>query len=300
MNILPDDVIVETGELEALSDTIDWGLIDTHVPIMWEKNRGEGITIMVIDTAISRHHDYNDNILWGEAYDATNVGSVENSQHLHSTMVAGVIVAKDSGYGIIGVAPKAKVIPVRVFDDGGFAKDEYLIRALEYAIKVKPDVINLSLGRRGEHGGYIKDLIKELFRMDIPMICAMGNYGINYSCFPANYPECFGITSYNKIRNISEFSSRSTEADFSLPGEDILTTSLNNQYSIVRGTSFASPFMCGIVAIILAQAKKNKRKYTIPELKKFLESNCIDLGPNGRDDMFGSGIPDLISISQKI
>lgn len=287
--LLPGDEILETGDLKTLSDIIDWGVIDIDVPKLWKKNKGDNINVMVCDTGIIDHEDLKDNI----DYDKTNsyVPGEDYIDHKgHGTCVAGVIAAKDSGFGIIGVAPNTKIISTKVFSKRGFTKDIYLENALEYATKIKPDIINMSLGGKHKFSEKFHKLLQELEKLNIPVICAMGNYGEKYSCFPAEYPETIGVTSYKKDRNISDFSSRSQQADFALPGEDILTTNLNNQYSIVKGTSFSAPFLSGLIAIIISEAKKKNINLTNSQIKNMLINSCDDYGTPGRDNLFGHGI----------
>lgn len=287
--LLPDDYVVETGDIQTLSDIIDWGVIDFEVPKLWQKNKGENISVMVCDTGIIDHEDLKDNIDFNKA-----ASFIENEDFVdhqgHGTCVAGVIAAKESGFGTIGVAPKSKIIPVKCLSNKGFASNKSLEQALEYALQIKPDIINMSLGGKYPQGETFHKYLKYLYRLNIPVVCAMGNYGTDYSCFPAEYPETIGVTSYSKGRNISDFSSRSDDADFALPGDDILTTNLNNQYSIVRGTSFSAPFLSGLIAIILAEAKKKNINYTIPQLKEILIQSSIDYGQEGKDRLFGYGI----------
>jgi minor extracellular protease Epr len=297
--LLPGDQIIETGDIQTLSEIIDWGIIDLDVPKLWAKNKGENITVMVCDTGIAEHEDLKENIL----YDKT-ISFIENEDYVdhqgHGTSVAGVIAAKDSGFGIVGVAPNAKIIPVKVLSNQGMGKDSSLEKALEYALEIKPDIINMSLGGQYKQSEKFYNLIQDLFKLNIPIVCAMGNFGEKYSCYPAEYSETIGVTSYKKNREISDFSSRSVDADFALPGEDILTTSLNNQYSIVRGTSFSAPFLSGLVAIILSQAKKKNIKYTIPQIKEILIKSCDDYGPIGKDNLFGYGIINLNNLNNLI
>jgi minor extracellular protease Epr len=287
--LLPGDEIIETGDIQTLSDIIDWGVIDFEVPKLWNKNKGENINIMVCDTGISRHEDLNDNIDYEKAVSCIH-GEDYTDHQGHGTCVAGVIAAKESGFGIVGVAPKAKIIPVKSLSNRGFAGNSSLEKTLKYALDIKPDIVNMSLGGRAPQSQNFYNLLKELYNINIPVVCAMGNYGENYSCFPADYRETIGVTSYRRDKNISTFSSRSLNADFALPGENILTTNLNNQYSIVNGTSFAAPFLSGLIAIILSEAKKKNIKYTIPQLKEILVKSCDDYGPAGKDNLFGYGI----------
>lgn len=290
--LLPGDEIKFTGDIQTLSDIIDWGIIDFDVPKLWTKNKGENTSVMVCDTGISEHEDLKDNIDYDRA--ASFVDDEDYIDHQgHGTCVAGVIAAKKSGFGVVGVAPNCKIIPVKSLSNKGFTTGKSLERTLEYAIKIKPDIVNMSLGGQYKQSAIFHAFLKELEKLNIPVVCAMGNYGEKYSCFPADYPETIGVTSYKKGREISNFSSRSDDADFALPGEDILTTNLNNQYSIVNGTSFAAPFLSGLIAIILSESKKNNKQLTIQNIKELLIQSCKDYGPTGKDKYFGHGIIDV-------
>jgi minor extracellular protease Epr len=290
--LLPGDEIKFTGDIQTLSDIIDWGIVDFDVPKLWTKNKGENISVMVCDTGITEHEDLKDNIDYDRA--ASFVDNEDYIDHQgHGTCVAGVIAAKESGFGVVGVAPNCKIIPIKSLSNKGFASNKSLERTLEYAIKIKPDIVNMSLGGQHQQSAIFHACLKELEKLNIPVVCAMGNYGEKYSCFPADYPETIGVTSYKKGREISNFSSRSNNADFALPGEDILTTNLNNQYSIVNGTSFAAPFLSGLITIILSESKKNNQTLTIQDLKNLLINSCKDYGPIGKDKYFGYGIIDV-------
>jgi subtilisin family serine protease len=274
-------------------------MIDFEVPKLWSKNKGENISVMVCDTGIIDHEDLKENIDHDKA--ASFIDNEDYIDHQgHGTCVAGVIAAKDSGFGIVGVAPNCKIIPVKSLSNKGFATNRSLEKTLEYAIQIKPDIVNMSLGGQHQQGPAFHQFLKELIKLNIPVVCAMGNYGENYSCFPADYPETIGVTSYGKDRNISNFSSRSDNADFALPGEDILTTNLNNQYSIVNGTSFAAPFLSGLIAIILSEAKKKNITYTVQQIKKLLIQSCEDYGVIGKDRLFGYGIIEVNNLEKLI
>jgi subtilisin family serine protease len=298
---IPEDEIVATGELQALSETVDWGLVDIAIPKLWEKSKGENITVAVLDTGITNHDDLNENILWDKY--KSYISNEELDGHGHGTMVAGVISAKDSGFGVVGVAPNTKILPIKVLPNSVMfqnSTDQDLTNALKYCLEMGVDIINMSLGSLYKQSQAFQEVLIEVYNNNIPIVCAMGNYGEKYACFPANFPQTFGVTSYGKGRNISTFSSRGYAADFALPGEDILTTTLNNKYSIVKGTSFSSPFLAGIISLILSKAKKENKKYTIEELKQLLISCSSDYGPPGKDNMYGYGIINTDSLINKL
>lgn len=299
-NNIPSSNIVEIGDLQTLSETIDWGLIDFAIPNLWTKTKGENITVMVVDTGISHHEDLEENILWDKGISFVNGESIIDGNG-HGTMVAGVICAKDSNFGVVGVAPKTKIIPVKVLSNSGrMNQADALEKTLEYAMQVKPDIINMSLGSRYRLSGKFEMLLRRVHAMHIPVVCAMGNSGSHYDCYPAKYKTTFGVTSYNKNKQVSNFSSRSLDADFALPGENILTTTLNNNYSIANGTSFAAPFLSGIIALILSNAKNKNIFYNVFRLKKLLITNTIDIDKKGKDPVSGYGIINTRSLANII
>lgn len=287
--LLSPKEVIETGSLENLSDKVDWGLIDIAVPELWKKTKGDNVKVLIIDTGISEHPDLKNNILIDLCRSFVPNEDIYDING-HGTMVAGIIAAKDNNYGIIGAAPNSKIISIKVISKINLNISLAIEKALEYAKEIKPDVINMSLGGVQKLSTISENLIKDLYKMNIPIVCALGNSGKNYSCYPANYSETFAVASYNKDKSISNFSSRSPNADFALPGEEILTTSLNNQFAIVKGTSFATPFLTGIICLIISVWKKNNKNYTVEDLKNFLIKNIIDIGPSGKDEMYGYGI----------
>ena len=110
--------------------------------------------------------------------------------------------------------------------------------------------------------------------------------------YPAKYPEVFGIAAYsfNSNESIAEFSAIGPEIDFAAPGTNITTTYLGNKYAIVSGTSFAAPFISGVIALLLSSLRKQNIKLSVPEIKQKLIDNCIDAGVPLFDDNFGYGI----------
>lgn len=285
--------IIHTGSLNQLSETIDWGLIDFAIPTLWEKNQGENVTILVADSGLTHHIDLEENILWDKAMSFIPNEDIIDLQG-HGTNVAGIIAAKKSDFGIVGVAPKSKIIPVKVLSNKvSSTKEKTLEKCLEYALKVKPDIINMSLGSEADLSDEFKINMVQLYRLNIPIVCAIGNNGFEYACFPAIYQETISAGSYDKDHNVSTFSSKNSDIDFVLPGEEILTTSLNNNYSIVKGTSFSTPFLSGIIAIIISEFKKNNIKYTIEDIRNLLAKSCKDYGPVGKDPSYGYGIIDI-------
>ena len=195
--------------LTSLSEIEDWGLVQHNIPKVWEKTKGEGVMIAVIDTGIPRHNDIGDNAIEGlncvpgqDAFD----------NHGHQTHCVGIICAKDNDQGMVGVAPKAKALCIKGLSDNGSGTYAGLNQALQYCIEQKPDLISMSLGG-SSMSDEMHDKIKTLTNMGIPVICAAGNSGQQGVNYPAKFEETIAIGAYDKNGNIAHFSSRGNEED---------------------------------------------------------------------------------------
>lgn len=232
----------------------------------------------------------------GYLYDLTvedNNNYVANGLIVSNTHVSGIISAKNNAIGIVGVAPLAKIISVKVIDKYGRATDRVLKRALEYAESIKPDIINLSLGSYSKQTSLERVYKRLIYDLNIPIVCASGNSGKKGVMYPAKYPFTISVGSYKQGRGISEFSSyceKLEHVDFVAPGEEILSTHLNGKYAVMSGTSMAAPFMSGIIALLISKYKKNNQSYTVEEIRNLLAASSINLGEKKKDSMFGYGI----------
>lgn len=288
---IPDYVIHDIGDIQTLSQEYSWGITDLQVPNTWKVTDGKGVTVAVLDTGCPLNHDDLQTSI--DLNKAKSCISDEDIYDLagHGTHVAGIIAARNNFYGTVGVAPEATIIPVKVLNKSGMSQRSSVEDGLDYCIAIKPDIINMSLGGSAPMPS-IKYRIDKLIAMGIPIVCSAGNNGKNQVLYPANYDEVFAIGSYSPgmIRKRSSFSSFGDELDFSAPGQEILSTWLNNQYAVLSGTSMAAPFVAGVLALLLSKYKKDKKNLTVAEIKQLLISSCLEAGREGFDQEFGWGI----------
>jgi subtilisin family serine protease len=296
---VPSFKILEINDVEALSQTIPWSLSDLAIPQAWKSSEGEGITIALLDTGMAHHDDLNINI------DSTSVSLIKNEPspydfNGHGTASSGIVVCENNNYGIVGVAPKAKILSLKVLNRSGGGSNIIIEKALEYIWKnrEKIDIVNMSLGSRNPLSSNGTYLIKKITDFGIPIIAAAGNKPKDGVLYPAKYPEVFAIGAYgfSTERHLADFSAMGPEIDFAAPGMNITTTWLNNQYAVLQGTSFACPFFSGIIALLLSKNKKENKKLTVQQIKDILIKNSIDVGEPGRDDKFGYGIINIKSL----
>ena len=203
----------------------------------------------------------------------------------HGTVIAGIIAASRNDSGIIGIAPEAKIMPLRVLDEKGSGNTLVLSQAIEYAIENGADIINFSLV--GEfYDKLLQDAIKKAYDNGIMIVAASGNQekeGISLDIDP-RYPVCdidgvnrvFGVAAVNKDKVLASFSNYGEACiDISAPGEDFYSTTY---YDATKprlktfykggwnGTSVAAPTVSATMALI---------KMQYPELRPYDIYNII-------------------------
>jgi len=253
----------------------------------WEDGyTGKGVKIAVIDSGVINHPELN--IAGGvSTVDYTTSWIDDNG---HGSHVAGIIGAKQgyasvNGSDVVGVAPNVELYAVKAMDKNGDGTLQDILEAIDWAIQNDMDIINLSLGTT-EHSPLLEEMVNRAYNEGIIVVGASGNDGygtpVNY---PAKYDSVIAVSSINRGMNVSIYSSTGKEIEFSAPGEDIVSTYLNNQYAMMSGTSQATPHVSGMFALLkeVYPTKSNK------ELRKIMQGFVEDLGATGRDSDFGYG-----------
>jgi subtilisin family serine protease len=207
----------------------------------------------------------------------------EVAAEFHGTWSAGVIAAQSpDGQGVMGVAPKAKILPVRVFGLGGAITVDSLLGAVRYAAARKADVINLSLGGLLPAPGSVETFFEVLDQNpNLVIVASAGNENLDGVAFPAAIPGVISVGATNLEGHRTVYSSYGGRLDVVAPGGDtskvksggILTTggtfpggfwqgltvpgyswgvALDSlgKYVQVQGTSFSAPAVAGVVALM--------------------------------------------------
>lgn len=233
-----------------------WALKNFEVEKTWQKSEGDNVVVAVIDTGCDINHvDIKDNIIKGY-----NVLSQSNSVvdgNGHGTHVAGTISAINNGVGIVGISPKTQIMPIKALSDNGSGTNNDVAVAIEYAVDSGADIITMSLGSDFPSVRIEKALIKAEEKK-VAVFCAAGNSGMaNQINFPARYSQTICIGAIDRELNLCEFSCTGEELDFLAPGADIISCVPGNNYASLTGTSMATPFAVGCMALFLSFARKN-------------------------------------------
>ncbi|WP_394188547.1 S8 family serine peptidase [Paenisporosarcina quisquiliarum] len=271
--------------IKSNSQVLDWGIQSINITKTWQTGyTGKGVKVAVIDSGISSHEDLV--IAGGVSFvDYTNSYQDDNG---HGTHVAGIISASDNGYGVKGVASGVELYAVKTMDEKGSAYLSNVIAGVNWAIQNQMDIINLSLSTQSESPAF-KDIVDKAYDEGILLVAAAGNDGTKSGDtvdFPARYPSVIAVGAIDQNNRFASFSSTGPDVEVVAPGVAVLSTYLNNSYARLNGTSMATPFVSGYLAL-LKQAYPSLSNY---QLRSLLINHTLDLGLPGFDQFFGNGL----------
>jgi subtilisin family serine protease len=259
---------------------------------------GEGnvsdATIAIIDTGIDLTHP-DLNVYKNLSFvDGTSSGNDDNG---HGTHVAGIAAAKDDSQGVVGVAPGARLIALKVLNEAGSGTTADIIAAIDWvtAHADETDVVNMSLG--GGTSQAMNDAIERSVDKGTTYVVAAGNEHRNaFRTSPANSPDAITVsaiadsdgecgakgpaTSRGTDDSFASYSNWGQVVDIAAPGTNINSTSMNGQYEVLTGTSMASPHVAGAAALWLSQAHKTGNADVEPrEVRDALVGSAIRDAP---------------------
>jgi hypothetical protein len=271
------------GEMPATAASVQYAPVKLHLAQAHELSTGQGVLVAVIDTGIDEAHPEIAGAI-AASFDAVGGGEPPDS---HGTGIAGAIVAHGR---LTGVAPGARLIAVRAFDNSGpdaEATTVTIVRSIEWAIARGARVINMSFA--GARDPLIARSIATARRKGIVLVAAAGNAGPNSPpLYPAADPNVIAVSATDVDDHLLEVANRGGQVAITAPGVELLLPAPGARYQIATGTSFAAAHVAGIAALIIA-----RNPQTTPDLvRNVLVSTARDLGPKGRDDLFGAGLAD--------
>lgn len=234
-----------------------WSITAFDLPRAWNLTKGDGVKVAVLDTGCDLDHpDLDANLLPGINF--VEPGKKPWDDNQHGTHVAGIIAAENNDVGMVGVAPNAKIIPVKVLDKNGNGSLLNVAKGIRWAVDNGADIICMSLGAP-RPVQQVRKAIKYAAKRGVPCFVAAGNAGMTKEVFyPAAYPETIAIGSIREDFKRSSFSNTGQNLDFMAPGDRIFSTVPDNWYSILSGTSMACPFAAGVAALVLSYVREHK------------------------------------------
>ena len=257
----------------------DWSVNAINAPEAWAQGyTGQGVVVAVVDTGVQFNHpDLNSQIyintgeIGGNGIDDDHNGYVDDTSgwdfysndnyaddgNGHGTHVAGIVAAAANGFGATGVAPGAKIMPIRVLGSDGSGSTNSVAAGIRYAVDNGADIINLSLG--GPLSSVIQTAIQYAQQRNVLVVSAAGNESASLPTYPArlsaSLSNVISVGAYSSAGAIASFSNdvgTSAAVQVDAPGVSIYSTYLNGQYARLSGTSMAAPQVAGLAALALS------------------------------------------------
>lgn len=294
----------------------NWAINNINVEMFWENNlTGKDVVIAVSDSGIDISHPalknriaYNEGELGLDSegndkstnniddddngyvddyygYDFFSNDSIPNDNSGHGTAVSSLIVAEHEAFAdalgkkqnFFGIAPKAKIIPIK-FIDRVAGDTQSALNSLKYAMARKADIINTSWGGN-DCSTILTSYIRSLEKQNVLIVAASGNNGWdldNLGARPPVYPASLNLKNQITVGSIGYFNNRSSFSNYGnnsvelfAPGSKINVLAPGNKSACVDGTSFAAPIVSGALAL-LKEAYPEANNF---EIKKLLLDN---------------------------
>jgi serine protease len=343
---VPNDSGVAAAAADAGWANVQWelnGPFGINAPRAWSQasklggSGGSGVTIAVLDSGVAyaRRGRYRRSpdlatARFVKGYDFVDDDPYPNDQYGHGTFIASTIAATaNNAYGTVGVAYRARIMPLRVLDFEGRGYPSTIATAIRYAVRHGADVINLSLElydgpplapapRSVTASRGVRAALADARRAGVVVISAAGNSSNpnvpakKYDTLAINVG---GTTEHGCLGDYSnhgpglDLVAPGGGADADIPGDancqptlppgrDISGVSFRigspARFEIVprfRGTSTAAPHVAGVAALVLASGILGPNP-TPGGVERHLEASARDIGAPGRDRYFGSGLLD--------
>lgn len=325
----------------TLSETTPWGIGEAGVQAIEAQASGvtgAGVVVAIVDTGVDYNHPDLDNNMWnapggtcivdGDTVDCPNHGydlvSSDSSgdsdgrdndpldYYVHGTHVAGTVAAEDNNEGVIGVAPEAEIMAVRVLSATGFGTTTDIAAGIDFASDNNADIINMSIGATS-YDATLEAAVTNAWDNGTVVISAAGNEAMQEISYPAGFEHSISVGALQETvsqanpdedmdTRLAYFSNYGT-VDVVAPGMRVNSTvcdcnSYDGTYSgdSFNGTSMATPHVAGVAALILEQYPTS----TPNEVKHLLEATATDLGAPGRDQLYGSGLVNAVAATNPI
>jgi subtilisin family serine protease len=320
-------------------ESLQWSMQQIRAPQSHAVQAGSpAVEVGIIDSGIDAAHvDLSSNVDCVKARDfvalgpSTSVGTACTDNQFHGTHVAGIVAGAINGVGVVGVAPRVKVIPVKACDTAGFCYSSATAAGITYSGDAELEVINMSFFVDDDELAAstevkcMSDPQQRAFRVaneralnyarkkGVVPVAAIGNSDLDYATFaegctvvPGGSPGVIGTMALGPSKQKASYSSYGVGGvDVAAPGgagqngncTNTVLSSIPGGWGCFQGTSMASPHAAGVVALIVSQFGKlsgGDVKLAPDSAQSRLQSTVVDQGLPGYDECFGHGRIDAL------
>jgi len=283
--------IVDEIEIEPDVTKLEYGPRLIGADQLRDSADGKDVKIALIDTGVDSGHP----ALAGKIAEQTDVTGRGFSADVHATLLAGIISSDPANNaGISGIAPGARLLAIKACQPtsahaaAAQCWSRTLAHGLDIAIEKHAAVINMSLGGpAGVEDPLLKRMVDEAVNHGALVVAAAGNDGANAKPgFPAALSNVLAVTAVDSKSHLYASATQGNFISLAAPGVEIISTSPGGKLLVSSGTSLATAFVSGAAALALQQQSRLSPR----ALQTVLERTAQDLGPPGKDPLFGNGL----------
>ncbi len=300
---------------DTVRDAQLWVLNAVGAPAAWPLTEGQGTTVAVIDSGVNPNvSDLAGSVVTGPDLTGVHTPMSNPNWGVHGTWMASLIAGHGhagGGSGIMGIAPRSKVLSIRVVTDRkdpGYATYQHqsdsrvqhaLAQAIGYAVQHKVSVISMSLGY-GEPSAVVRTALQNALDHGVVVVASSGNSGESVGArasgqapysFPADYPGVLGVAAVSRSGAAAGFSSDNLSVQVAAPGVNVPAQGRDGQYWLVSGTSPACALTAGVAALIKARYPGLAPALVV----RAITSSTRNRPPGGYDDKVGFGTVDALA-----
>ncbi|MEN2422307.1 S8 family serine peptidase [Streptomyces rimosus] len=233
-----------------------WALDAFNTQNTWQQATGKGVTVAVIDSGVNGDHpDLKGSVLPGKSFTSGGGTADHESSDDHGTAMAALIAGHGHGPnnadGIMGLAPGAKILPVKRKDaeqtvsaENGFAQP------LRYAVDQGAKVVNMSFGGGASIDQAEKEAIRYALEKDVLIVAATGNEGVGTPTYPSAAAGILAVGAVAKNGQVWRKSNYGPHTRLLAPGEGIYSAGLGAKYRQADGTSDATAYVSAAAALV--------------------------------------------------
>lgn len=253
-------------------------------------NKGDlqKIKVAILDSPIDIQCDeFSPNSIKQQYVISLSDSAKQNTEH--ATAICSIILANTNmDKGSIGLASGIEVYSYVVSDGSTPIKVQDIVRGIDMAIEDKVDVINLSFGSYN-YSAEEDMAIRRAIENNIVVVASFGSRGDHRGMYPSVLNGVISVGAVDSVNDLLPTSNYGDSLSVVAPGYNLICGVGNGNYRVLSGSSFSTPIVTSLAAII-----KSKNKNLKPdEVKGLIEANCKDIGTPGKDQYYGSGLVDF-------